>query len=428
MKKCLVVMTILALVAVLTVGCTGATSPMPTPTSPTPMPAPTIPAGMGTLEVRVTDAPPEYGITEIWVTVVDSEEEGIAVHKAGDDGEGVWITIPITGENPFELLSLQKEGLDALLGEADVPDGKYTQIRMTIEEVTVIFDDGTEGGREEVAKLPSGKLKFVRPFNVVDGETTILLLDFIADKSVTVTGKGDVIFKPVVKLVVSEKGKPIKLGYSLETTGDDDATAELSDGQARSGEESVYLETTGTVGTGDEARIVIPLPEGTTLGDIDSISWWVWTVAGYPPHVDIVMDVDEDGELDDEDILTAEMAYNNAEGIELDEGLTPIYDEWLQTFELTSGDVYGEIGDDTMLWVTKMGAGNDDAPWGTLGDWKAGLVANDPGSDGLDDDVINGNAPVLRLEIEIDNWVLQTEAYVDDIEIVIGGVTYTVGL
>ena len=75
-----------------------------------------------------------------------------------------------------------------------------------------------------------------------------------------------------------------------------------------------------------------------------------------------------------------------------------------------------------------MGAGNDDAPWGTLGDWKAGLVANDPGSDGLDDDVINGNAPVLRLEIEIDNWVLQTEAYVDDIEIVIGGVTYTVGL
>jgi len=227
MKKCLVVMTILALVAVLAVGCTGATSPMPTPTSPTSAPAPTLPAGMGTLEVRVTDAPPEYGtIEEIWITVVNSEEEGIAVHKAvaeqeqqgeGDQnqvqnqvqqGEGEWITIPITGDNPFELLSLQKEGLDALLGEADVPDGKYTQIRMTIEKVEIYFEGETEPVE---AKLPSGKLKFVRPFNVVDGETTIILLDFIADKSVTITGKGDVIFKPVIKLSIQQGDKPHQL-------------------------------------------------------------------------------------------------------------------------------------------------------------------------------------------------------------------------
>jgi len=221
MKKCLVVMTILALVAVLAVGCTGATSLMPTPSE---TPAPTLPAGMGTLEVRVTDAPPEYGtIEEIWITVVDSEEEGIAVHKAvaeqehlgeGDQnqvqqGEGEWITIPITGDNnPFELLSLQKEGLDALLGEADVPDGKYTQIRMTIEKVEIYFEGETEPVE---AKLPSGKLKFVRPFNVVDGETTIILLDFIADKSVTITGKGDVIFKPVIKLSIQQGDKPHQL-------------------------------------------------------------------------------------------------------------------------------------------------------------------------------------------------------------------------
>ncbi|GAJ00561.1 unnamed protein product, partial [marine sediment metagenome] len=175
MKKCLVVMTILALVAVLAVGCTGTTSPMPTPTSPTSAPAPTLPAGMGTLEVRVTDAPPEYGtIEEIWITVVNSEEEGIAVHKAvaeqeqlgeGDQnqvqnqvqqGEGEWITIPITEDNnPFELLELKEEGVDALLGWGAVPAGKYTQIRMTIEKVEIYF----EGEDEPVeAKLPSGKL------------------------------------------------------------------------------------------------------------------------------------------------------------------------------------------------------------------------------------------------------------------------------
>ena len=400
--------------------------PGPVPIAPGPTTQPPGPGLLtGTIEVRVTDAPPEYGtIKEIWVTVVDSEE-GIMVHKAAteEDGEGEWIPIPVTGDNPFELLELKEQGVDALLGWAEVPTGKYTQIRMTIEQVEVIFEGETDPIE---AKLPSGKLKLVRPFDVIDGETTILLLDFIADESVTITGQGDVIFKPVIKLVVSGKEKPIELESSLETTGD--AMAELSNEKAHSGKDSVHLETTGSEGSGDEARIVIPLPEGTTLGDIESISWWVWTVAGYPPHVDIVMDVDEDGILDDEDMLTAEMAYNNAEGIELDEGLTPTYDEWLQTFELTSDDGYGEIGDDTMLWVTKMGAGNDDAPWNTLADWKDGVVINDPGSDGLAAGVIDGNAPVLRLEIEIDNWVLQTEAYVDDIEIVIGGVTYTVGL
>jgi len=162
---------------------------------------PIVEAKTGIIEVRVTDAPPEYGITEIWVTILDSEE-GVAVHKAGDDGDGVWITIPITEPNPFELLSLQKEDLDTLLATEEVTAGKYTQIRMTIEKVEVKIGDGDL----QPAVLPSGKLKFVRPFEVFDGQTTIILLDFDADKSVTVTGGGKVIVKPVVKLSIQQGG------------------------------------------------------------------------------------------------------------------------------------------------------------------------------------------------------------------------------
>ncbi len=125
-------------------------------------------------------------------------------------------------------------------------------------------------------------------------------------------------------------------------------------------------------------------------------------------------------------MLTAEMAYNNSAGLELDEGLTPIFGEWLQTFELTSGDGFGDVNNDTMLWVTKMGAGNDDAPWGTLAQWKAGTGFVDPEPDGLADGVITGEAIVLRIEIEIDNWVLQSNVYVKGIEIVIDGTTYIV--
>ena len=163
---------------------------------------PIVQAKTGTIEVRVTDKPPEYGeIEAIWVTVVNSEEEGVAVHKAAteEDGDGGWRPIPITGDNPFELLALQAVGVDALLGWNTVPAGKYTQIRMTISEVKIYF----EGEDEPIlAELPSGKLKFVRPFDVVDGETTIIMLDFIADKSVVFAGADKVIFKPVVKLSI----------------------------------------------------------------------------------------------------------------------------------------------------------------------------------------------------------------------------------
>lgn len=57
---------------------------------------------------------------------------------------------------------------------------------------------------------------FVRPFDVEEGETTVLLLDFDADKSVVVTGSGKVIVKPVVKLTV-QQGKPHELA-SIEGT------------------------------------------------------------------------------------------------------------------------------------------------------------------------------------------------------------------
>ena len=58
--------------------------------------------------------------------------------------------------------------------------------------------------------MPSGKLKIVRPFEVKDGFTTILTIDFDGDKSLILTGKGEVLFKPVVKLHIEEKGKEEK--------------------------------------------------------------------------------------------------------------------------------------------------------------------------------------------------------------------------
>jgi len=204
---------IIALTLVASLGLAGASC---VPTGPVP-PAPAEEVLTGTVEVHVTDAPPDANVTSINVTV-----SGIEIHKAvaeqeqeqqgegngqiqqeeqaGQPGQqqGEWIPIEITGEKTFDLLLIK--GLDELLATDEVDAGKYTQVRVTIDKVEVALGDNNP---EEV-KVPSGELKFVRPFDVVAGETTVIFLDFDADKSVTVTGAGKVIVKPVVKLTIQQ--------------------------------------------------------------------------------------------------------------------------------------------------------------------------------------------------------------------------------
>lgn len=160
---------------------------------------------------------------------------------------------------------------------------------------------------------------------------------------------------------------------------------------------------------GTSSSIEVEFAPGMTLGQLSSVSWAIFSVEGYPAHLDITLDIEGD-----ESMLTAEMAYNNAAGIELDEGLVPTYEEWLQTFELSPNDGYGEIDGSTMFWVTKMGAGNDDAPSGTLAQWKTGIVGIDPQTE-LSTTIISASTVITKLEIEVDNWVMDTVVYIDNI-------------
>jgi hypothetical protein len=160
----------------------------------------------GNLQIMVTDAPPEEEVTSIMITV-----ESVEVHKAvaqqeqqqsatnstanSTDEKAGWLPIDIlAGNETFDLLQIQ--GIEEVLAVAELEEGKYTQIRMTISNVQVKLGDGD---LEDVI-LPSGKLKFIHPFDIVGGQITALLFDFDAEKSVNVTGSGQIIVKPVVKL------------------------------------------------------------------------------------------------------------------------------------------------------------------------------------------------------------------------------------
>ncbi|MEE9398792.1 MAG: DUF4382 domain-containing protein, partial [Dehalococcoidales bacterium] len=172
-------------------------------------PAPLL-VGMGTIQVLVTDPPPPEAVDNVTVEIAKIE-----VHLAGGPDSG-WITV-VDEPRSFDLMQLLG-GKTLDLGDKEVNAGTYTQVRMEITQATVIVGNNTYN-----AKIPSGKLKFVRPFQVEEDGTTVLLLDFDGQKSVHVTGKGQYMLRPVVKLFVpkpassSEETEEVELeGVELE--------------------------------------------------------------------------------------------------------------------------------------------------------------------------------------------------------------------
>ena len=140
------------------------------------------------------------------LTVTDDNGNGtidwyVTTAIIGDDeddysGEG-WYTI-VEESKTFDLIALQDVKEELGLGELTV--GKYTQIRLTVENATIAIDN--EGIiKEYYLKIPSNKVKLIKAFWINEGETTTLTLDFDVYKSVHKTGQDKYIMKPTIKVI-----------------------------------------------------------------------------------------------------------------------------------------------------------------------------------------------------------------------------------
>lgn len=154
-------------------------------------------SGPVTARFYLTDAPnPE--IDSAVVTISD-----VSVHKTGGAFFSV-LSEPVT----LDLLDLQN-GVTALLGEIVLEPGKYTQIRLTVDEAVV-----TSGEDTYEVTVPSGEIKIVRPFDVCDGGSDLeITIDFDAKKSLKYNpGKDGFIMKPVVKILEASQECPAEDG------------------------------------------------------------------------------------------------------------------------------------------------------------------------------------------------------------------------
>jgi hypothetical protein len=317
MKSIVVFLAILVVVTLLFAGCAqpGTSNITPDQTTPAaePTPGSTTPgetpatgstaqpasqeASTGTLTVLVTDAP-NYEVVNVVIHFLKVE-----VHRSadGEEGGGEWVEIPLadpdgqTFDNSLQMTLSPTMG-NVTLAQSQLEVGyKYTQIRVYMDEgegkgVTVTYipdpedlDENDEPKTETVeAKLPSGTLKFVSPFEVIEDADIQLLLDFDLQQSVVFTGATQsedvkVIVKPVVKLSIEYEEAPGTVSGKVT----DDSENPIAEAE-------VIIEDTALSATTDENG-------DYTIADVSVGTYTVTASAeGYEPASQDNIEVNED--------------------------------------------------------------------------------------------------------------------------------------
>jgi hypothetical protein len=101
------------------------------------------------------------------------------------------------------------EDAQDVLGVGTLPSGHYTQVRLVVSSATIYFEHAAEGdacaptvialeGRSASLEIPSGEVKLNRQFDVPEGGSTTMLLDFDGDRSIRETGNGRYMMTPVI--------------------------------------------------------------------------------------------------------------------------------------------------------------------------------------------------------------------------------------
>lgn len=127
----------------------------------------------GYIVVHLTDAPANFDAVNITFSEI----------SAHIDSE--WVTIHLKADSTVNLLDWTN-GKSIILGQAEIPAGHYTQVRLKIKAAEIVVDNKTFP-----LDVPSGAqsgLKFGLNFTINPGSTYELVLDFDVNKSIVTTG------------------------------------------------------------------------------------------------------------------------------------------------------------------------------------------------------------------------------------------------
>ncbi|MCL6589792.1 MAG: DUF4382 domain-containing protein [Firmicutes bacterium] len=138
----------------------------------------TAPTPESSLKISLTDAPAVDNFEQVNITITE-----VAIAKSTDENTPDWITLSNTPQE-FDLMQLSGGAL-ATLGVKDLAPGHYSQIRFTVFEGEVVV-----GGTTYPLQVNSGTVKLTNAFDLVDGITTELIVDFDVAHSINKSGSG----------------------------------------------------------------------------------------------------------------------------------------------------------------------------------------------------------------------------------------------
>ncbi len=163
----------------------------------------------GTLKVAITDKM-SADCASVVVTVKEIRAVPAGRENSPDDSSGLPVIVRFATPQVIDVMKLQFKA--ELLGEAVIPAGSYTQLRL-------ILADNPNGNQAPVnyltlktattVKLPlttpsaqQSGLKILGPFTVMPNQVTAMMIDFDPNTAIVVRGNGDYNLKPTgIRLV-----------------------------------------------------------------------------------------------------------------------------------------------------------------------------------------------------------------------------------
>jgi len=153
--------------------------------------------GTGTLGISLTDAP-ACGFDAVYVTV-----SKVRVHQ--QNLTSGWADITLNPTRKINLLDLNNGALENL-GETSLPSGRYSQLRLVLDnrlptDNSVILTGTTTEIPLDTPSAAQSGIKLNAEFDVIADQRIDLVMDFNACKSIVKHGNGSYGLKPVIKLV-----------------------------------------------------------------------------------------------------------------------------------------------------------------------------------------------------------------------------------
>jgi len=158
----------------------------------------------GTFTVRLTDTP----FADAKAVLVTFSE--VSIHRTGGD----FVRVPFSPASESRACDLKRltGGATDILGTGPLPEGHYTEIRITVTRVTLYWDAASTGpscgaslaaptGRSSTVDVPSGEVKLNHQFELPTGGAVTVTLDFDGDRSIKETGNGKFHMNPVIAIV-----------------------------------------------------------------------------------------------------------------------------------------------------------------------------------------------------------------------------------